>query len=154
MGLIPKLAALGAALVLGATVAPALAADSMSKMAMPMGKAPLTIPLKPLNGSGESGTATLTDTPAGLKVVLSLKGAPAAPQPAHIHNGSCAKLDPQPKYPLSNVVAGKSTTIVKGITISQLLGKTAVNVHKSLTDIPTYVACGDIAKSAMAPMKM
>ncbi|MDB5042051.1 MAG: hypothetical protein JWN27_2777 [Candidatus Eremiobacteraeota bacterium] len=154
MRMIPKFAAFGAALVLGATVAPAVAADSMSKMAMPMGNAPLTVPLKPQNASGESGTATLTDTPAGLKVVISLKGAPAGPQPAHIHMGSCAHLNPTPKYPLSMVVAGKSTTVVKGITISQLLGKTAINVHKSPTDIATYVACGDIAKSAMAPMKM
>jgi hypothetical protein len=154
MRMIPKFAVLGAALVLGATVAPAVAADSMSKIAVPMGKAPLTVPLKPQNASGESGTATLTDTPAGLKVVISLKGAPAGPQPAHIHMGSCAHLNPTPKYPLSMVVAGKSTTVVKGVTISQLLGKTAVNVHKSPTDIATYVACGDIAKSAMAPMKM
>jgi hypothetical protein len=154
MRMIPRFAALGVALVLGATVAPAVAADSMSKLAQTMAKAPLTIPLKPQNASGESGTATLTDTPAGLKVVISLKGAPATPQPAHIHLGSCAHLNPVPKYPLSNVVAGKSTTVVKGITIAQLLGKTAVNVHKSPTDIPTYVACGDIAKSAMAPMKM
>ena len=154
MRMVPKFAALGAALVLGATVAPAVAADSMSKMAMPMSKAPLTVPLKPQNGSGESGTATLADTPAGLKVVISLKGAPAGPQPAHIHMGSCAHLNPTPKYPLSMVVAGKSTTVVKGVTISQLLGKTAINVHKSPTDIATYVACGDIAKSAMAPMKM
>jgi hypothetical protein len=153
--MIPKFAALGAALVLGATVAPAVAGDTISQMApMTMGKAPLTIPLKPQNNSGESGTATLTDTPAGLRVVISLKGAPAGPQPAHIHMGSCAHLNPTPKYPLSMVVAGKSTTVVKGVTISQLLGKTAVNVHKSPTDIATYVACGDIAKSAMAPMKM
>lgn len=154
MRMIPKLAALGAALVLGATVAPAVADDAISQMAPTMGKAPLTVPLKPQNASGESGTATLTDTPAGLKVVISLKGAPAAPQPVHIHMGSCAKLNPTPKYPLQNVVAGKSTTVVKGIKIAQLVGKTAINVHKSLTDIPTYVACGDIASSAMAPMKM
>jgi Cu/Zn superoxide dismutase len=155
MRTIPKFAALGAALVLGATVAPAVAGDTISQMApMTMGKAPLTVPLKPENASGESGTATLTDTPAGLRVVISLKGAPAAAQPAHIHMGSCANLNPTPKYPLSNVVAGKSTTVVKGIKIAQLVGKTAINVHKSLTDIPTYVACGDIASSAMAPMKM
>jgi len=155
MRTIPKFAVLGAALMLGATVAPAVAADMVSQMApMTMGKAPLTIPLKPQNGSGESGTATLTDTPAGLRVVISLKGAPAGPQPAHIHLGSCAHLNPVPKYPLTNVVAGKSTTVVKGITIAKIVGKTAINVHKSPTDIPTYVACGDIAKSAMAPMKM
>jgi hypothetical protein len=155
MKTLSKFVALGAALVLGASVAPAFAADTMSKMApMKMMKAPLIVPIKALNGSGESGTATLTDTKAGLKVVLSLKGGGADPQPAHIHDGSCAKLDPKPKYPLSNVVDGKSTTVVKGVTIGELLGHYAINVHKSTTDIPTYVACGDVAKAAMSHMKM
>jgi len=147
----PRFVTLAAALALVAGLAPAIAADKLAG-AMMM-KAPLTIPVKALNGSGESGTATLTDTKAGLKVVISLTGAPAGPQPAHIHKGSCAKLDPKPEYPLSSVVDGKSTTVVPGVTIGQILGKTAVNVHKSTTDIPTYFACGDVAKSAMSKMK-
>jgi hypothetical protein len=125
--------------------APTVAAtgDSMSKMAgMSSG---LTVPLKPQNGSGESGAATLRDTPKGLVVTIHLKNA-KGPQPAHIHAGSCAKLDPKPKYPLHNVVNGMSVTTVPGVTIASLVGKTAINVHKSLTDIPTYVACGDIVK--------
>jgi hypothetical protein len=105
----------------------------------------LTITIHEQNGSGESGTATLTQTGADVKVVISLKGAPATtPQPAHIHDGTCANLKGV-AYPLSNVVAGASTTTVKGITIDKLLGGTyAINVHESAANLGKYVACGDI----------
>ena len=149
---IAKLGTLGIALALGAAVVPASAADKPGGMTM--AKMPMTVSIKALNGSGEAGSAVLTDTKAGLKVVISLTGAPEGAQPAHIHKGSCAKLDPKPEYPLSSVVGGKSTTVVKGVTIGEIKGKTAINVHKSPTDIATYVACGDIAASAMSKMKM
>lgn len=105
----------------------------------------LTITIHEQNGSGESGTATLTQTGADVKVMISLKGAPATtPQPAHIHDGTCANLKGV-AYPLSNVVAGASTTTVKGITIDKLLGGTyAINVHESAANLGKYVACGDI----------
>ncbi|HEY4442260.1 MAG TPA: hypothetical protein VGN14_17500 [Candidatus Elarobacter sp.] len=138
-----------AALAVAAVSLPAVAANSMGSM---MAAHATVVQIKPLNGSGESGTATLTDTKAGLKVVVAITGAPADAQPAHIHKGSCAKLDPKPWYPLSNVVGGKSTTVVKGVTIAQIAGKSAINVHKSTTDIATYVACGDVAKSSAMKM--
>ena len=70
----------------------------------------LTVNISPQNSSGESGTATLTQVGADVKVVLAIKGAPATtPQPAHIHDGTCANLGGV-AYPLSNVVAGASTT--------------------------------------------
>lgn len=105
----------------------------------------LTVALHQQNGSGESGTATLTQTGSDVTVVISLKGAPATAQPAHIHNGTCADLK-DVVYPLTNVVGGGSTTVVKGVTIDKLLGGTyAINVHESAADIAKYVACGNIA---------
>src|SRR5947199_2179209 len=67
------------------------------------------------NGSGEDGSAQLTDMGDGTtKVELIMLNAPeGAEQPAHIHKGTCANLDPTPAYPLNNVQDGKSTTIVK-----------------------------------------
>jgi hypothetical protein len=106
-------------------------------------KSPVNVVMKALNGSGENGNATLRDTPKGLVVTINVKNA-KGPQPAHIHKGSCAKLDPKPEYALHNVVNGMSVTTVPGVTIAKLSGKSAINVHKSLTDIPTYVSCGDI----------
>src|SRR5262250_1660567 len=56
--------------------------------------APVTVKLDAQNGSGETGTATFTPQGNKTQVVLQLTGAPSAAQPAHIHEGSCAKLNP------------------------------------------------------------
>lgn len=103
--------------------------------------------LAPQNGSGESGTVTLTPAGDKTRVDVAIANTPAGvAQPVHIHAGSCAKLDPKPKYPLTTVIDGVSTTTVD-VPIAQLLaGGLAVNAHKSTTDIPTYVACGDLSK--------
>ena len=110
------------------------------------GEKAVTVRMHAQNKSGESGTAKLTPQGADkTRVEISLKGAPkGTPQPAHIHEGSCAKLDPKPKYGLENVVDGKSTTVVpQGIDAVRGM---AINVHKSADDIKTYVSCGDIGK--------
>ncbi len=140
--LIPSTLALGALLVL-ATSAQSPAPGAMSNMSS---MKEMTVKLEAQNGSGETGTAMLKDTDKGLTVVLHLTGGNAAgPQPAHIHPGTCAKLDPKPKYPLTSVKDGVSETTVKDVTIAEL-EKTpfAINVHHSTSDIPTYVSCGNI----------
>ncbi|HTV93349.1 MAG TPA: hypothetical protein VMG98_11595 [Verrucomicrobiae bacterium] len=106
----------------------------------------LTIKMNAQNNSGENGTATLTDTPEGLKVVVRLTGAPRdVPQPTHIHIGTCAHIDVAPRWPLSNTVNGQATSIVKGVRLSTLTAATyALNVHKSTNDLGTYVSCGNI----------
>lgn len=105
----------------------------------------VTFPMKALNASGETGSTTVTQVATGVKVVVSLKGAPEAAQPTHIHVGTCGNINKAPEYPLTNTVDGKSTTVVKGVTLAQLLaGHYAVNVHKSATAIGTYVSCGNI----------
>jgi hypothetical protein len=107
----------------------------------------ITIPMKALNGSGESGTATLTQTtPTDITVTISLKNAPATiAQPSHVHIGPCAKINPAPVNLLTNVVDGKSTTVVKGVTLAKLLaGHFALNVHKSADALGVYVSCGNI----------
>lgn len=105
----------------------------------------LTVDMKALSNSGETGTATLTQTPDGVKVVVTLKGAPSAAQPTHIHAGTCGHINAAPEWPLTSLADGTSTSLVKGVTIDQML-KTpyAINVHKSADDLGTYVACGDI----------
>ena len=99
------------------------------------------------NGSGESGTATLTAEGASTKVVLELEN-PASPdpQPAHIHKGTCAELDPTPAYPLTNVEDGKSETTVNVALDELKSGEFAINVHKSEPEIKTYVSCGNIGE--------
>ncbi|MDQ2808865.1 MAG: hypothetical protein M3Z04_18465 [Chloroflexota bacterium] len=98
------------------------------------------------NGSGESGQVVLTSNGTdSTQVEITLTGATAGKtQPAHVHAGSCAALNPTPAYPLNDVVDGHSTTVLK-LPISDLLGgRYAVNIHASAADIGTYVACGDL----------
>ncbi|HKX39723.1 MAG TPA: hypothetical protein VJO99_01085, partial [Burkholderiaceae bacterium] len=90
-------------------------------------------------------TATLTPQGDKTQVVIKLAGAPeGTPQPAHIHDGSCAKLDAKPRVPLQNVVGGNSTTTLD-MKLADIMSKGgAINVHKSAADLKTYVACGDM----------
>lgn len=133
-------------------------AAAMSSVALAAGDAPasVTVAMSPQNNSNESGMATLTQVGKDVQVVVDLSNAPAEAQPAHIHPGTCAKLAPAPKYPLSNVVNGKSTTTLKNVTLTELTsGQFAVNVHKSANDLATYVSCGDItAATTPSPSPM
>src|ERR1700722_478545 len=114
-----------------------------------------TVTMNAQNGSGETGTAKLEQTGSDVTVTLSLTGGGSDPQPAHIHPGTCAKLNPAPKYPLTNVVGGKSVTVLKGMKLSDLeTGAFAINVHKSTSDIGTYVSCGDIPKAGSSSGSM
>jgi hypothetical protein len=86
------------------------------------------------NRPGETGTVTLEQIPAGVTV--------------HIHAGTCATPDPAPKYALTNIVHGTSTTTIPGVTLGDLLkGQYVIDVHESSADIAKYVACAPIAMS-------
>jgi hypothetical protein len=127
------------ALVLGVAFAAAAIAPSVA--ATP---ASLTVKMIALNGSGENGTATITQDANGIAVAVSLPGAKGS-QPTHIHIGTCANLNKAPEYALKNTVDGKGASTVPGVTIAQLLkGHYAINVHKSAADLATYVSCGNI----------
>lgn len=136
-------AALGAALVLGATAQ----APAPSGPAPAARTAPTQIKLAAQNNSAESGTATMLDGARGLIVRLRLAGG-SGDQPAHIHKGTCEKLDPKPAYALKPAHEGFSETTVPGVTTADLAkGAYAINVHKSTTDLGTYVSCGNLAKA-------
>lgn len=111
--------------------------------------APVVVHLSPQNHSGETATAKLTEAGGNTTVTVVTKGGPANAQPIHIHKGTCAKLDPKPFYPLTTLQGGKSVTTLKGVTLMALQnGDFAINIHHSTSDIPTYYACGNIAKMA------
>lgn len=94
---------------------------------------------------------------------------PDIDHPAHIHNGTCDDLDPNPAQPLENLVPyandpddddDDSTNSPQGVltapimlhsetdvdmSLDDLLAEPhAINVHASTAEIETYVACGDI----------
>lgn len=105
----------------------------------------LQINMGQVGHSGESGNASVVAKKGGVEVTIHVNEPKGAVQPAHIHKGSCAHLNPAPWKMLSNVVNGTSQTFVPGVTVGQLKGMTdAINVHKSITDLKTYVACGDL----------
>ena len=136
-----------AAAVAASGAAFAQSSDKKSDKKSGQGKS-MSVPLKSQNNSGERGTVKLTPMGDKTKVEVSLRGEPkGVAQPAHVHEGSCAQLDPKPKYGLNNIVNGKSVTEVPA-SIGQLTGGSmAVNVHKSGDDLKTYVACGDLKSS-------
>jgi len=106
---------------------------------------PKTIVLEQVGVSGQSGTAVFQGDGDKTKIVLSMVGKKfSLPQPAHIHLGKC----PTPgavKYPLNNVVNGKSETVV-AVKIEDLFADLplAVNVHESVEKSSVYTACGDL----------
>jgi hypothetical protein len=105
----------------------------------------LTLDLQEQNNSGITGTVAFGPTSEGtVEVEIELDGSSGGPHPAHIHPGSCANLDPVPKWPLENVVNGRSKTEIEVSTEDLLAGEYAVNVHESPENADNYVACADV----------
>ena len=103
-----------------------------------------TITLQTLNASGVTGTVSFADLGGRTRVDVTVDPADNPDMPAHIHPGTCANLTPQPKYPLENVRAGSSRTVVPAPIDELFAGDLAVNIHKSNDDLKTYTACVDI----------
>ncbi|HLJ83813.1 MAG TPA: hypothetical protein VKT51_06565 [Candidatus Eremiobacteraceae bacterium] len=131
----------------------ALAAAGMSlALAAPIATAApttytLTAPLVAQRGSGENGSVTLTPiTAASTRVTISVTGEPSgASQPAHIHVGTCARLDPHPKWGLNDVEEGASVTVVPVGIKTLTADDYVVNMHLSSTAIMHYVACSELS---------
>jgi hypothetical protein len=135
-----------AALGLAASAQALAAPNVMDHMTNAMSTHAMTINLGAQNGSKQSGQAFLKDTAGGLSVKVQLKNEPAsASEPSHIHQGTCAKLNPVPWKPLSNVVHGVSTTTIAGLTVADIKkAHYAINVHESAANLKKYVSCGDL----------
>ncbi|MBC5825016.1 MAG: hypothetical protein GIW99_07320 [Candidatus Eremiobacteraeota bacterium] len=119
---------------------------SMAGTALGRPHGDVTLRMHAQSGSGESGSATLTPLRGGrTRVVLDIKNEnTTGDQPVHIHYGSCAHLNPVPRYPLKNVVLGHSNTIVDAPMSKLMSGHMAINVHESAAQLKKYVSCGDL----------
>ncbi len=105
----------------------------------------VTVKLEAQNNSGQNGVATLFPEGDKTRVVIEIPNAPAGvAQPAHIHLGSCDKLDKAPKWKLEAVKGGRSVTMLPVSLNTILKDKTAINIHKSATEVQIYVSCGNI----------
>jgi hypothetical protein len=126
------------------------------------------VPLEAANGSGTTGTATLSKARGGgVKVVLEVSGLPSwgTMYLAHIHPGTCAEAlegggghdsshhehgaSKEIEYPLTPVEpdaggSGTSTTVVHGVPLEGLLSGDPkhVNVHEPGSGEPPPVTCG------------
>lgn len=128
------------------TVCAAAAIAAIACAAAAASPATLKLKLYAQNRPGETGTVTLQQVSGGVEVVIKMAGGQNGSQPAHIHTGTCTKHNLAPKYALTNIVHGSSTTTIPGITLSELLaGKYVIDVHESSADVTRYVACAPIA---------
>jgi plastocyanin len=102
---------------------------------------------------GGMGGAAQDATPAG--------GSGHA-HPGHIHLGTCDALDPNPAFPLTDVALApdasddeadgataipveRSVTAVDATVEDLRTGGYAINIHQSVDDIGTYIACGNLS---------
>jgi len=108
-----------------------------------------TLQLLQQNNSGVSGTAAFTPSGGGVRVDLKVTGAGAGPEPAHIHEGSCAQLNPTPQYTLSPVTNGTSTTDLQTTFAALTSTPHAVHMHKSADELTVYLACADIKPTSL-----
>jgi hypothetical protein len=124
--------ACGLLVALGLAASAAVRADSGT----------IVVKMEGTNGSGESGTATLTPNGSKTVVVIKLSGGSSVEQPAHFHTGTCDHYEPRPLYGLNDVVKGQSTSTVNQPIDKLTAGNLIINVHKSYDDIATQVSCG------------
>jgi hypothetical protein len=128
------------------------------------------VTLEPANGSGTTGTATLSKADGGgVKVVLKVFGLPSSGTMylAHIHPGTCTEEEEgggehghshhehgateEIEYPLTPVEPnaqgdGTSATVVHNVTLEGLLSGEPkhINVHKPGSGEPPPVTCANL----------
>ena len=132
-----------------APTAAASPAASVVPLPLPTGQKTYTLTLNALNGSNESGTATITDVVSGpnmhsLKIQVVLSNAPAGvKQPVNLYNGACPPKT-APSVFLEPAVDGKMSHELGGFGIENLKGLSiAVWPSEDLTK-GNYVSCGEI----------
>src|SRR5437879_9274453 len=96
------------------------------------------VTMQAVNG-GQSGAARLSESPSVvLTVTISLQNATGAQQPASIHAGTCPSFDAAPKFALSPVVNGQSTTSPLNSTLGEMSSSPyVIVVQRPTTDPPT-----------------
>jgi hypothetical protein len=104
-----------------------------------------SLALPAINGSGVSGTVTLTEvSPGRTRVEISVESNGNPDMPAHIHAGACPKPIPQPQHPLTAVIAGHSVTEVPASLAELTAGDLTLNLHRSNEDLRSTTACADL----------
>lgn len=108
------------------------------------GGSAISVNLDPVGDASQFGTATLTPNGEQTEVVIDIDSPISDSQPAHIHEGTCADLNPDVAFGLPNVVSGRSEATVEVSLDDLTSGDYAINLHMSDDDLETYTSCGDI----------
>lgn len=104
----------------------------------------ITIDLDEVDGSGVSGTATLTEEDGQTTVEIELDGTPEdGVHPVHIHAGTCDDLG-DVVFPLEDVVEGSSSSTIDATLGDIMAAEHAINVHLSADELAVWVACGNL----------
>lgn len=126
-----------------------LAMDTVAAV-VPEGAGGMTLAadLQPLNNSGVTGQATMTESGQQVQAAVRISGANPGEHPGHVHRGSCDNLGPV-VVPLPAITVGAdgngSATGTAAISADSLMaGGLVVNYHA--TD-GAPIACGPIAHS-------
>ena len=97
--------------------------------------------------TGQHGTITLAPVGDKTRVVIEIVGEPSgAVEPAHIHKGNCTHPGAV-VWPLTDVVAGHSSTLVNAPMDKVNVMGDSVNIHKSAAMLNVYMACGNVGTS-------
>ena len=119
----------------------------------PPASASVTVQMNQLNGSGQTGTATLTQIGDKVSVSVHINGEPAsASEPAHVHFGRCPVIKAIPAYNVGPIVGGKAANVVDLNWKEINSGKYVLNVHESASQLGNYVSCGNIGNHGPGPL--
>jgi len=111
---------------------------------------PVVIDLAEQNGSGISGTATLTPDGNNTTVKIEVNG-PVGANPADVLSGDCTTNDPTPVFNLTAVDAnGVSETSVASSITDLTAAPHVIVLRASATNLGTIVSCGEIVEGAAA----
>jgi len=116
-----------------------------SPMASPQADDPrITIDFTELNDSGVTGTATLYASGGTTVVELDLD-ATGEDHPAHIHEGTCDDIQPEPEYNLENVGEEGSSISVVDAPLDELIGGDyVIDLHLAANQLGTLIVCAGI----------
>jgi Cu/Zn superoxide dismutase len=150
-------------LVFGATL---LASIVLGGSALAKGEKSVKLHLTPLQNSGVTGEATLTDVNGGVEVELNMQHLPE-PGVKHINHfhggGTCADVaagNMAPvTIPLKTIVAkedgtGSATSTIKDVTLKQLLGDDEhrfILLHAKVKEgqgVPPGISCADLPQKS------
>jgi Cu/Zn superoxide dismutase len=152
-----------AGVALGAAL---LASLALGGTALAQGTNTVTLHLSPLNDSGVSGTAVLTNVEGGVQVELTMNGLPEAgvKHINHFHGGgTCADVQAgnmaPVTIPLKPIVAnedgtGSATSTIEDVTLDKLLAKDQkrfILVHAKTKEgqgVPPGISCVDLPQKS------